>query len=169
MINLHRLIDFQAQAHESINIELIIMLQDSVVAIVPDDAVRDILPAVHRAGLGHLARLIRAGRSSVLQQLQRAGVPISQAPASLETSRAVLLITAAARSPMAASLVLQHGANAVWTVSNQGAWVEIEDVILVQPNVHELPPHPARRVPGRGAEPLTPVAPPSSPVSGQAE
>ncbi|MDQ3654831.1 MAG: hypothetical protein M3457_07115 [Chloroflexota bacterium] len=142
------------------------MLQDSVVAIVSDDAVRDILPAVHRAGLGHLARLIRAGRSSVVQQLQRAGVPISQAPANLATSRAVLLITTAARSPMAASLVLQHGAEAVWTVSIQGAWVEIEDVILVQPNVHELPPHPARLVPRRGA---APVSPQPSPVSEQAE
>lgn len=141
------------------------MLQDSVVAIVSDEAVRDILPAVHRAGLGHLARLIRAGRSSVVQQLQRAGVPISQAPASLATSQAALLITAAARSPMAASLVLQHGAGAVWTVSNMGTWVEIEDVILAQPNIHELPPHPARLVPGRGAEPAAPVSPPSNPVS----
>lgn len=145
------------------------MLQDSVVAIVTDDAVGDILPAVHRASLGHLARLIRAGRSPVMQQLQRAGVPVSQAPAILESSAAVLLVTAAARSSMAASLVLQHGASTVWTVSSRGAWVEIEDVILAQPNVHELPPHRGRLVPGRGATPLPPATQPSSPVPEGAE
>ncbi len=141
------------------------MLQDSVVAIVSDDAVRDILPAVHRAGLGHLARLIRAGRSSVAQQLQRAGVPVSQAPAHVETSPAVLLISAAARSPMAASLALQHGASMVWTVSGMGTWTATEDVILIQPNLHELPPHPARRVPGRNASTPLPAAQPSSTAS----
>lgn len=145
------------------------MLQDSVVAIVPDEAVRDILPAIHRAGLGHISRLIRAGRGTVVDQLRRAGVPVAQAPESLESSQAALLITAAARSPMAASLVLHHGASQVWTVSALGAWIETEDAILVQPNVHELPPHPARLVPGRGAEPLPPVTQPSNPATGQAE
>ncbi|MEJ7900932.1 MAG: hypothetical protein WKF63_03750 [Thermomicrobiales bacterium] len=140
------------------------MLQDSVVAVVSDDAVRDILPAVHRAGLGHVARLIRSGRSSVVQQLQRAGLPVSQAPMRLETSQAVLLMNAAARSPMAASLVLQLGASTVWTVSPLGAWIEVEDVILVQPNVHDLPPRPARLVPGRDAAPLVPVSSPLSPI-----
>lgn len=145
------------------------MLQDAVVAIVSDDAVRDILPAVHRAGLGHLARLIRAGRNSVIQQLQRAGVPVAQAPEGLATSRAALLITAAARSPIAASLVLQHGATTVWTVSNLGAWIEVEDVILVQPNVHDLPPRPPRLVPGRGADPIPPVAQSSPSTSEHSE
>ncbi len=145
------------------------MLQDSVVAIVSDDAVRDILPAVHRAGLGHLSRLIRVGRSTVVQQLQRAGIPVSQAPAGVQSSQAALLITAAARSPMAASLVLQHGASTVWTVSALGAWIEVEDVILVQPNVHDLPPRPARLVPGRDATSLVPVTLPSNPVPERTE
>lgn len=140
------------------------MLQDSVVAIVPDEAVRDILPAIHRAGLGHVARLIRAGRSSVLEQLQRAGVPVAQAPKPLLQCQAALLINAAARSPMAGSLALQHGASQVWTVSALGAWNEIEDVILVQPNVHELPPHPARLVPGRAAQPAATVPPGPDPA-----
>ncbi len=143
------------------------MLQDAVVAVVSDDAARDILPAVHRAGLGHISRLIRPGRSSVVQQLQRAGVPSSQAPANLETSQAVLLINSAARSPMAASLVLQHGATMVWTVSGTGNWIATEDVILVKPNVHDLPPHPARLVPGRDASPHPPADQPSSPASEQ--
>ncbi|MBA2467838.1 MAG: hypothetical protein H0V37_00360 [Chloroflexia bacterium] len=145
------------------------MLQDSVVAIVPDEAVRDILPTIHRAGLGHVARLIRAGRSSVLEHLQRAGVPVAQAPEPLQMCQAALLINAAARSPMAASLVLQHGASQVWTVSALGAWNEIEDVILVQPNVHELPPHPARLVPGRAAPPPALAPPGRAPASDAAE
>jgi len=124
------------------------MIQDSVVALVPEDAVRNVLPAIHRAGLGHLARMIRTGRRPVLDQLQRAGVPVSQAPAGLRECDAILLVAAAARSPMAASLLLQSGANQVWTVSRHGVWIDTEDVLLKKPNVHLLPPHPARRVPG---------------------
>lgn len=138
------------------------MLQDSVVATVSDDAVRDILPAVHRAGLGHLARLVRANRSPVTQQLQRAGIPVSQSPPDLDSSPAVLLVTAAARSPMAASLLLRHGAGTVWVVSAQGSWIEQDDVILAQPNIHELPPPPARLIPGRDAAARSPVAPSSN-------
>jgi hypothetical protein len=138
------------------------MLQDSVVAIVPDEAIRDVLPAVHRAGLGHLARLVRAGKRSVVEQLQRAAVPVSQAPPPVQATPVALLISAAARAPMAASLLLQHGATTVWTVSASGAWTEIEDIVLVQPNVHELPPHPARQVPGRDNQPGAAIA--SSPL-----
>lgn len=138
------------------------MLQDSVVAIVPDEVVRDILPAVHRAGLGHVARLVRAGKRSVATQLQRAGVPISQAPDLLQSTTVALLINAAARSPMAGSLLLQHGASQVWTISATGAWTEIDDVVLAQPNVYELPPHPARQVPGRTVPTPVPPAPDSA-------
>lgn len=124
------------------------MIQDSVVALIPEHAVRDVLPAIHRAGLGHLARVIRSGRNPVLDQLQRAGVPVSQAPAGIEECDAILLVTAAARSQMAASLLLQSGANQVWTVSGIGVWIVAEDVLLTKPNVHLLPPHPAQHVPG---------------------
>ncbi len=170
MLDFHGYCDFLAHADWPLPFKRnAAMLQDSVVAIVSDDTVRNILPAVHRAGLGHLARLVRANRSTALQQLQRAGVPVSQAPTSLKACPAVLLVAAAARSPMAASLLLQHGAGAVWIVSAQGPWIEHDDVILAQPNVHELPPQPARLVPGRGAAPRPPIAASSSELAEPAE
>lgn len=125
------------------------MIQDSVVAIVPESAIDDVLPAVHRAGLGHLARLVRAGRGSVLDQLRRAGIPTSQAPDLMATTESALLITAAARSQAAGALLLQQGAVLVWNVTSLGAWVELDDAVLTRPNVHILPPHPAQRIPGR--------------------
>jgi hypothetical protein len=145
------------------------MLQESVVAIIPEESVRDVLPAIHRAGLGHVSRLVRAGRSPVLAQLLRAGIPISQAPESLSSCASALLVNAAARAPMTASLLLQHGASQVWTVSALGAWTESEDVILTQPNMHLLPPHPAQLVPGRDLPPAIVDPAQSVPSSDQAE
>lgn len=120
------------------------MLQDSVVALIPEDKVGSVLPAVHRSGYGHLARMIRSGKRAVLDQLQRAGVPVTQAPEALAGIPAVLLVTAAARTPMAAALLLREGASRVWTVSANGIWAELEDAVLAQPNVHVLPPRPVR-------------------------
>ncbi len=124
------------------------MIQESVVAIVPEDILGEVLPAVHRAGLGHLARLLRSERSPVLDQLQRAGVPVSQAPETIAARPTILLVSAAARSQMTGSLLVQHGANQVWIVTSLGEWVVVDDVIFSQPGT-ELPPPPAQRVPGR--------------------
>jgi hypothetical protein len=133
------------------------MIQDVVVAVIPEEQVGDVLPAIHRAGYGHLARMIRTGKRPVLDQLQRAGVPVSQAPTVVADLPAVLLVSAAARSPMAAALLMRHGASRVWTISPAGAWQELEDMVLAQPNVHMLPPHPARATTSTVA---TPAAPP---------
>ena len=145
------------------------MLQESVVAIVPEELVRDVLPVIHRSALGHLARLVRAGKQPVLAQLQRAGVPITQAPEHLANCPAVLLMSAAARSPMTASLLLQHGATSVWVISTLGAWNMVEDVIIDQPNMHTLPPHPAQRIPGRSPNQAVRSVPPPQPDAGQAD
>jgi hypothetical protein len=132
------------------------MLQDSVVAIVPEEHLGEILPVVHRSGYGHLARVIRNGKRPLAGQLQRAGVPISLAPDAVIESPAVLLVSAAARSQMAAALLMRHGASRVWTVAASGAWNELEDVVLSQPNVHVLPPHPARTA---ATSPIVPSSP----------
>ena len=126
------------------------MIQDSVVAIVPEDLMATVLAAVHRDGLGHLARMIRPKkRNPLLDQLQRAGVPVSQAPDQVAASDALLYIAAAARSPMAGLVLMQRGATRVWIVSARGAWNELEDLVVAVPSMHVLPPHPAQRVPGR--------------------
>jgi hypothetical protein len=132
------------------------MLQDSVVAIVPEELLGEILPVIHGSGYGHLARVIRNGKRPLAGQLQRAGVPISLAPDAVIESPAVLLVSAAARSQMAAAMLMRHGASRVWTVSAGGAWNELEDTVFSQPNVHVLPPHPARTAAA------TPVVPASS-------
>jgi len=129
------------------------MIQDAVVAVIPEEQVGEVLPAIHRAGYGHLARMIRTGKRPVLDQLQRAGVPVSQAPTAIAELPAVLLVSAAARSPMAAALLMRHGASRVWTITATGAWHEIDDLVLAQPNVHVLPPHPARHAPVAPAAP----------------
>jgi hypothetical protein len=124
------------------------MIQESVIAIVPEELLDDVLPAVHRAGLGHLARLLRRERSPLLDQLQRAGVPVSQAPATVADFPTVLLVTAAARSRMTGSLLVQHGAEHIWIVTSLGEWVVVDDVILDQPDTDPRP-LPAQVVPGR--------------------
>lgn len=120
------------------------MIQESVVAVINNDVLGDILPIVHRSGYGHLARVIRNTRRSLLGQLQRAGVPVSQAPETITQIPAVLLISAAGRAPMAATMLIRLGANRVWIVSADGVWSELEDTVLSQPNVHALPAHPIR-------------------------
>jgi len=124
------------------------MLQDAIVARIPETGVCAVLTAIHIAGFGHVSRMIRCGRRPVLSQLQRAGIPIAQAPEGVQRCEAVLLVTAAARSPLAATLLLRNGADRVWTVSQLGDWTVADDVVVAKPNVHVLPPHPAQRVPG---------------------
>jgi hypothetical protein len=107
------------------------MLYDHVVAVVDDAHLSTILPVIHRNGLGHVARALRANRVDVREQLRRAGVPVEQSPAELPDARLLLMIGAAARSPSASELLLQQGAIRVWIVSANGAWQEIDDRIEV--------------------------------------
>lgn len=147
------------------------MPQDAVVAIVPDLLIGEVLPSLHRAGLGHIARLVRAKpRNPLLAQLQRAGIPVSQAPELVAGAGSVLVVNAAARSPMAGSLLLRLGATTVWTVTAMGAWMPIDDVVVDQPGIHVLPPHPLQRVPGRDPQQrVTLSRPASAQAEGQAE
>ncbi|HEU0164455.1 MAG TPA: hypothetical protein VFQ54_05370, partial [Thermomicrobiales bacterium] len=75
------------------------MLYDHVVAVVDDARLSAILPVIHRSGLGHVARALRANRVDVREQLRRAGVPVEQSPVELPDARLLLMIGAAARSP----------------------------------------------------------------------
>lgn len=106
------------------------MHSQAVVAITPEDQLPDILTRIHGAGLGHNARVLRPRRGPLREQLRRAGVPVRQAPHRLDDAACVLLITAAARSPQAANLALQHGASATWTVSISGTWELVDDHIV---------------------------------------
>ncbi|HWV36745.1 MAG TPA: hypothetical protein VNZ55_14005 [Thermomicrobiales bacterium] len=106
------------------------MHAQAVIAITPEDQLPDILTHIHRAGLGHNARVLRPHRGPLRDQLRRAGVPIEQAPRRLDDAGCILLVNAAARSSMAADLALQHGASATWTVSTSGVWHLVDDRIV---------------------------------------
>lgn len=111
------------------------MLCDVLVAIVDRDQLNAILPAVHQHALGHVARVLDAGRGEVTSQLRRAGVPVEQAPAIVVGAPLMLMISAAARCPAAARLLMRAGVDRVWIVARNGSWSEIDDsVILVAPD-----------------------------------
>jgi hypothetical protein len=109
------------------------MVSDAIVAIVPDDVMPNILTLVHRAGLGHNARVIRPRRAPIREQLRRAGVPTSSYPERIDDASAVLMIMAAARSPVAADLAHQNGASATWIVTASGSWNLIDDHLVDEP------------------------------------
>lgn len=108
------------------------MVSQTVIAIIPEEHLSDILTHIHRAGLGHNARVLRPRRGPLKDQLRRAGVPVEQAPRRLDAAGCILMIMAAARSPMAANLVLQQGASATWTVSTSGIWSLVDDHVVEQ-------------------------------------
>jgi hypothetical protein len=125
------------------------MVSDAAIAIVPDDALPVVLSHLHRAGLGHTARVLRPKRVPMRQQLARAGVPTDDAPDRLDDATAVLYVNAAVRSPMAANLALLHGASASWVVTRAGAWTLIDDH-LVTPS--------GTQAPGPASLPSAPIA-----------
>ena len=133
------------------------MLQDHAVAIVSDESLWDILPEIHKAGLGHLARVIRLSkRGTIVIQLQRAGVPVSQAPPTMHDAEVILLVPAAARSERTAQLAIANGASAAWIVTALGAWNPVDDTLVPTPESRPTRETPLV-VPGRG----TPAAVPA--------
>jgi hypothetical protein len=106
------------------------MVSDTVVAIIPEETLSDVLTQVHRAGLGNNARVLRPRRAPLRDQLRRAGIPVEQAPDRLDDAPCILMIMAAARSVMASDLVLQHGASATWVVARTGTWSLVDDRIV---------------------------------------
>lgn len=134
------------------------MIADVVVAVVTPDVLRDALPAIHRSGLGHTARVMRAARGDLRAQLRRAGVPVESGPERLASEDTLLMVAAAGRSPVAASLLLERGARHTWIVSPSGFWREIDDMVI--------PPPPAQRpsIPSSVPGPLPAATLPSSPA-----
>lgn len=103
------------------------MIADVVVVPITDEQLSDVLPVIHRARLGNTARIMRADRGSIQGQLRRAGIPTANAPERVLTSDRLLVVGAAARSPLAAMLALQHGARAAWIVTPRGFWHAVDE------------------------------------------
>ncbi len=130
------------------------MITDVVVATLDREALADVLPAVHTRGLGHVARVLTTERGDLRAQLQRMGVPAEQAPVPVADARTLLVLSAAARSPMAAGLVLRSGASEAWIVTRTGEWQAFDDAVtLVSPTT---PATPMRDLPGASNTPGVP-------------
>ncbi len=112
------------------NNEVFRMIADVVVAAVSGDVLREALPAIHRDGLGHTARVMRSERGDLRAQLRRAGIPVESGPERLAAEDLLLTVAAAGRSPVAARLLLGAGARATWIVSPSGAWRQVDDEML---------------------------------------
>jgi rhodanese-related sulfurtransferase len=133
------------------------MLPDAVVTVVPNGKLSALLSAIHGAGMGYLTRVATLERGDLLPQLQRAGIPISQAP-SLADVEQVLFVNAGGRSISTATLLLKHGATRVWIVNSFGAWTVVDDVIVADSRIAAEPTKAARpHIPGRDAIPASPT------------
>lgn len=132
------------------------MITDVVVAIFDQETLADVLPVVHTNGLGHVARVLTVQRGDLRSQLQRMGVPAEQAPGPVLDASTLLVLSAAARSPMAAGLLLRAGTSAVWIVTRNGEWNAFDDsVTILSPTPATHPPS-TRGVPGLHDAPAGP-------------
>lgn len=134
------------------------MLPDAVVTVVPEGKLSALLSAIHGAGMGYLTRVATLARGELLPQLQRAGIPISQAPV-LSDAEQLLFVNAGGRSTFTATLLLKQGGTRVWIVNSLGAWNAVDDVILAESHRPAAPTSPPVNVPGRNAVPIRPATP----------
>lgn len=141
------------------------MLQDAVVAIVSEDRLPDLLPVIHRAGMGYLTRVATAKRGPVLDQLQRAGIPVSQAPELAANSTHLLFINAGGRAIVTGSLLVKADVDLVWIVNGLGAWNQLDDTVLATRVVPPAEVTVPQTVPGRRDDQHPVAHLPSSDVS----
>ena len=106
------------------------MICDVLLALVDRDQLTSILPAVHQHALGHVARVLDAGRGDITSQLRRAGVPVTGAPEAVLDASLLLMISAAGRCPSAARLLMRSGIDRSWIVARNGAWQAVDDSVL---------------------------------------
>lgn len=132
------------------------MIADVVVATLDRSPLADILPVIHTNGLGHVTRVLAAERGPIRGQLQRMGIPVEGAPESVLVSGTALVLSAAARSPMAAGLLLRSGAPAVWIVTRLGAWTPFDDAVIPHTPLPEITGPPPFAVPGLHDAPTAP-------------
>lgn len=135
------------------------MITDVVVVILDREALGSVLPAVHRHGFGHVARVLTTERGALRVQLKRMGVPVEGAPVSIDDATTLLVLSAAARSSSAAGLLVRATAGPVWIVSRSGEWRAFDDAVTLVSPAPAVAPNPAPGVPGLHDSPL--ISPPA--------
>lgn len=118
------------------------MQRESAIAIIPEDIQNDTVSALHAAGVGHLARVIRKERSDIREQLARAGINHTNAPEALADAQRVIIVNAAHRSQEVACLLLQRGATSSWIVTVDAGWQPVDDEAIEIAATRDLPPRP---------------------------
>lgn len=94
---------------------------DTVIAVVPEGRRPFVLAAIHRAGLGALARVFDPARGAVALQLRRAGLPALPESDLADPSASVLVLTVPGRASMAAAAISVAGADRVYITSRMVA------------------------------------------------
>lgn len=140
------------------------MITDVVVAILDRQTLTDILPTVHTHGFGHVARVLSTERGDLRKQLKRMGVPAEGAPDPVSQAGTLLVLSAAARSPAAAGLVLRAGAFPVWIVTRHGEWKTFDDTVTSVSSVPPVPARPTQSIPGLHDAPAVDPSPPDPTV-----
>jgi hypothetical protein len=116
-------------------------MQSSVVAVITEEIQNDVIAALHAAGVGHLARVIRRARGPIAEQLERAGIDTASLPSTLTDADRVVLVTPAPRDLETACLMLQRGATSAWTRADDG-WRPVDDEAIAIAATRELPARP---------------------------
>ncbi len=138
------------------------MLPDAVVTIVPNGKLSALLSAIHSDGMGYLARLATIERGPLLDQLQRAGIPVTQAPDAIAGADQVLFVNAGGRALATAGLLMRAGVRQAWIVNAHGAWVEVDDALMTTAPATTRPVSAPRDVPGRSPLPTRPSGDPDA-------
>ncbi len=136
------------------------MLPDAVVSIIPNGKLSALLSAIHSDGMGYLARVASIERGPVLDQLRRAGIPVSQAPDIIADADQVLFVNAGGRALATAGLLMRVGVRRAWIVNAHGGWSEVDDAVLTPAPAATRPASAPRDVPGRNPLPPRPTSDP---------
>ena len=96
---------------------------DTVLAMVDRERLGGVLAAVHRAGLGSLARVFDPRRGPIAAQLRRAGLPEPPEAATADPALVMLALTVPGRAAIAADALARGGAHRVY-VTARGATAE---------------------------------------------
>jgi hypothetical protein len=92
-----------------------------VVAIVDRDRLSAALTGLHRSGYGHVTRVLDPDRADVAGQLERAGSEIPIGFGGVTRGQVIVMVSAPARTRVAAELLRRLGATKVWETERVAA------------------------------------------------
>jgi len=98
-------------------VRVVAVAGDTVIGVVPREALAAVLSAVHRGGFGPLARLFDPERGPLDGQLRRAGLPAPAEAASSDRATVLLAVTAPGRAALVGDAISRAGAVRVYVTA----------------------------------------------------